>query len=276
MVQAGALGSHVGRLTLAMDSEQRRLVRFEVEHVKITNDLPESAPVATLLREQYAQLMPCAREIVGEFTERIEFYNLAYWYARFLKEHSGADIALLPRRSLYDEPASFAQDTVTLERILSYLHNRYLVLSTVTGADLLRFCAAEENRHRFHPLHHGPRPFSGDSFYTAGLSATFDVGTGTVNFDLCPDKTYRLLTPWPFALDDIRRHRHGLPARETVAAADPVPGLKLKEPVVLARTTWQLIEQEGLAGRLVFTRPFAEPRVDWAPWQTFYERQQVR
>jgi 2',3'-cyclic-nucleotide 2'-phosphodiesterase (5'-nucleotidase family) len=277
IVQSGAMGTHIGRLTLYFNDKDHHVTRFEVENVPVTSDLPEHPAVAAFLRKQYAQYMPHAKEKVGEFTEAIEFHNLAYWYADFIQEQAGADVAFLPRKSLYDEPTTFGKGQVSLERLLGCLHNRYLIKSLVSGAELLNFCQSDAVRDRFNPFHHGPGFFSGDAIFYSGMTVTFDPADQSVKFDLDANKQYVLVTPWPFAPLDTSRYGRRLPERDGASAAsnpwytDPVPGLRVQDPVLLPKTTWELLESTGLNGGLKFYRKYPAPRPDWKPWTTYFE-----
>lgn len=269
IVQAGASGRWVGRLTMHVDQAERRIKRFEIEHVRVDAKLPEHPAVASLLEQQYQQYMPNAKEVAGEFRETMEFHNLAYWYADFIRQQAEADLALLPRKSLYDEPTRFGKAAITIERLSGYLYDRYLVKSTVVGADLLKFCDTDHMRDRFNPFHHRGRPFSGDAMFYSGMEVTFEAGDGSVRFGIDPEKEYTLVTPWPFSRRQINRYRHRLPARDAVDVAQPVPGLTVRNPVVLPHTTRQLLTAQPRP--LDFYRKYRQPRPDWEAWTAAFE-----
>ncbi len=267
IVQGGASGRWVGRLTLVVDDETRRIERFDLEHVPTNEKLPEHPGVAAFLKQQYRQHMPNAKTVIGRFEQSIEFHNLAYWHADFVREQTGADIVMLPRRTLYDEPKSFAKGDVTVERLFGYIYDRYLIESIVSGAELLRYCNEDAMRHRFHPFHDRGRPFSGDAMFYSGMNVTFNSANGSVEFDLEPDRQYTLVTPWPFG-----RGSHRLAPRRDAEGAKPIPGLNTREAVVMPRTTRELLVAAGLGNRLKFYRKYPEPRPDWAPWDKAWRK----
>ncbi|OGV62699.1 MAG: hypothetical protein A3K19_24340 [Lentisphaerae bacterium RIFOXYB12_FULL_65_16] len=271
IVQCGSGGSKLGRLTLAVDSETRRISGFEVERIPVDSKLLELPEVASFLDQQYQTYMPQARTIVGEFPEPIEFHNLAFWGADFIRKQTGADLVLLPRRALYDEPVSFPKGKITVERLFSYFYDHYLVKATITGAELQTFCNAQERRDRFNPFHHRGRPFSGDAIYYSGMNVTFSPADSSVNFALTPDKEYVVVVPWPFADAGINKFRYQLPERASVPLADVVSGLTLHEPALLPATTRQLLVREGTSNGLAFCRPFAQPQPDWDAWTKCFE-----
>jgi hypothetical protein len=112
---------------------------------------------------------------------------------------------------------------------------------------------------------------SKDAFFCSGMTATFDPTDHSVKFDLDPDRSYVLATPWPFAPKDMSRYRNVLPSRDVVGIADPVPGLKVQGPVLLPQTTWEMLEAEGLRRGFKFHRKYPKPRPDWAPWTSYFE-----
>jgi 5'-nucleotidase len=266
ITQSGSSGKYVGRVTLSIDDQQHAITRFDVEQVRITDKLPEHSASAEFLKEQYAQYMPHAKAIVGRFDSPMQFHNLAFWYADFIRTHADVDICLLPRKVLYDEHELFGEGEVDVERLLGYLHDRYIIKSNVTGTSLLKFCEAEPMRDRFNPFHHQGRPFSGNAMFYSGFTAAFDGETQKVRFGIDPRKTYTLATPWPFG-----RHRHQLPPRTNAEDAKPVPGLDVADTRVLHQTTRQILTQKGTTDGLEFYVKYLEPLPDWGPWREHFE-----
>ncbi|NQT86398.1 hypothetical protein HQ560_06505, partial [bacterium] len=268
VTQAGASARFVGRLTLFVDAAARRISRFETELTPVTDKMPERPDVAAFLRRQYARHMPQAKTVVGELAEPMAFHNMAYWYADFVRRHSGADICLLPRKTLNDEPKSFAAGKVDVERLFGDLYNRHIVTVTVKGSDLLAFCREDSMRDRFNPFHHQGRPFSGDAMFYSGFETTFRRGARTVEFAIDRRRTYTLAVPWPFG-----RARVGKlpPLPDAVRRTGPVRGLKATDVRVLPHTTHQLLVQEGAGSGLNFTVRFPRPRPDWEPWTKHFE-----
>jgi 5'-nucleotidase len=273
LVQAGAEGRWLGRLTVWVDQDTRRLRRFEIEHVDTSKLKRTNAEVAHYLQEQYDRWLPQAKTVLGQFATPIEFYNLAYWYADFLRQQAGADIAWVPRKTLYDEPKSFAAGPVTVERLYGYVHERHVVRVEVQGRDLLEFCRAPAVRDRFHPFHDQGRPFSGDAIYCSGMSARYRPESGTVDFSIDPQRTYTLAVPWPFDDATARKYRDRLPDREGALAGPVVPGLTVNNPVVLPSLTRELLVSAGRKDSLVFTRRYPQPDPAWAPWRSHFEKQ---
>jgi len=276
ITQAGASGRYVGRLTLHIDKAEsgKPIIRsFDVEAVTVTDALSKHPNVAAFLEREYAQHMPNARSVVGRFTEPIEFHNLAYWYADFIRRQADADICLMPRKTLYDEPRSFAAGEVDVERMLGYLYDRYLVKSTVKGSDLLKYCDTDARRDRFNPFHHQGRPFSGDAMFFSGFDVTFRPATKSVEFGIDPKKSYTLAVPWPFTRRDIGRFRYQLPPSEVAAKVDFVPGLRLQDALLLPRTTRELLVRDGIKDGLNFYARFPQALPGWAPWTKHFETQ---
>jgi len=274
IVQTDGLGNSVGRLTLSVDPDAHVIKSFECENIRITAGLPEHPETAQFIAEQYARNMPQAELVVGKIQDRLEFYNMAYWYADFIQDKSDAEIVLLPRKTLYDEYTSFKPGELTIEQLSGILYNRYLIKSTVTGADLLKFCNQEKVRDLFNPFHHRGRPFSGDALFYSGFEARFDEATQSVRFSIVPDKKYTLVTPWPFSGADLARHRHVLPKRSAVDLAHPVSELDVSNAMLLEQTTGELLVTEGLKQPLAFTPKYPEPRPDWKPWTEYFEGKQ--
>ncbi|MBL7222657.1 MAG: bifunctional metallophosphatase/5'-nucleotidase [Candidatus Brocadiae bacterium] len=268
VTQAGASARFVGRLTMFLDAATRRISRFETELVPVTDKLPEQPDVAASLRQQYDRHMPQAKVVVGELKEPMAFHNMAYWYADFVRRQAGADICLLPRKTLYDEPKSFAAGKVDIERLFGYLYNHRIVKAKVKGSDLLAFCRKDSMRDRFNPFHHKGRPFSGDAMFYSGFEITFRGDTQTVEFAIDPHRSYTLAVPWPFG-----RARLGQlpPLPDAVRKTGPVRGLKVTDVRVLPQTTHQFLVQEGAERGLSFTVKFPKPRPDWEPWTKHFE-----
>jgi len=273
LVQAGAEGHWLGRLTVWVDQDTRRIRRFQIEHVD-TSKLKRASPeVARYLQQQYDRYLPQAKTVLGQFATRIEFYNLAYWYADFLRQQAGADIAWVPRKALYDEPKSFVAGPVTVERLYGYIHQRHVVRVEVRGRDLLAFCQTPTMRDRFHPFHDQGRPFSGDAIYYAGMSARYRPESGTVDFSIDPQRTYTLAVPWPFDDATARKYRDRLPDRAGALAGPVVPGLRVTKPVVLPSLARELLVSVGMHDGLRFTRRYLQPDPEWAPWRSHFEKQ---
>lgn len=275
IVQAGAEGKWVGRLTLWVDQATRRIGRFEIEHVDASK-LDRARPdVARYIQEQYDRHLPNAKVVLGQFAERMEFYNLAYWCADFLREQAGADIALVPRKSLFDEPTSFGLGPVTVERLYGCVNERRLIRAQVQGRDLLAFCRAEAVRDRFNPFHHQGRPFSGDAIYSSGMAVRYRPEDRSVDFSIDPERTYTLVAPWPFDDATARKYRHQLPDRDVAQAGPFLPGLATKPPVVLPLSWRELLASVGGKEGLKFHRRYPQPDPQWKLWTAHFEEQQA-
>jgi Calcineurin-like phosphoesterase len=277
ITQAGASARHVGQLTFRVsesDTGKWEIKDFDVKNVPVTDALPEHPAVAAFLKHEYAEHMPNAKTVVGRFAEPIQFHNLAYWYADFIRTEAAADICLMPRKTLYDEPRSFAGGEVDVERLMGYLYDRYMIKATVKGSDLLKYCDTDARRDLFNPFHHQGRPFSGDAMFFSGFDVAFEPETGTVEFGIEPSKSYTLAIPWPFTNRDLGRYRYELPPRSVAAKAEFIPGLSLQDAQVLPRTTRESLVQEGTTTGLYFYSKFAEPLPDWAPWTKHFEAKQ--
>jgi len=272
IVQTGGEGHTLGQLKLVVDSDTRAIENFEVQLIKVTDDLPEQEATAQFIEAQYKQHMPDAKTVIGEIEERLEFFNMAYWYADFLRKKSGADIVLMPRETLYDEHSSFKAEVLTVERLYGILYDRYLVKSTITGTELLRFCSQEKIRDRFNPFHDRGRPFSGDAFFYSGFEVQFNELTKQVEFSLDPNKNYTLVTPWPFMTRDLNRYRHSLPSSDVVDITHPFGPLKVENAVLLDQTTAEILIAEGLMRPLRFNPKYPKPLPEWEAWKEHYEK----
>ncbi len=271
VTQAGALGQYVGRLTLHVDTADDVIKSFEIENVQVTDALPENVEVAAFVKKQYAQYMPNAKTVVGRFEESMKLYNLAFWYADFIRRQADVDLCLLPRKSLYDEHDSFAAGVIDVERLLGYLNDRYILKATVKGSDLLEFCDTDVMRDRFNPFHHRGRPFSGDAMFYSGFDVSFHAEDNTVEFAIDPDRLYTLAVPWPFSRGEIGKYRYEFPSRRIAEQVDSVQGLVLGNVRVLSRTTHELLVQKGIADGLDFFVKFPKPRRDWEAWTKQFE-----
>jgi 2',3'-cyclic-nucleotide 2'-phosphodiesterase (5'-nucleotidase family) len=271
IVQAGDAGKWIGRLTLRVDQDTRRIRRFEIEHVDTSKLELASPKVAQYIQSQYDRYLPNAKTVLGQFAEPMEFYNLAYWYADFVRQQADADIALVPRKSLYDEPKTFPRGPLTVEGLYGYVHQRYLIRAQVQGRDLLEFCRSEAVCDRFNPFHHQGRPFSGDAIYCSGMSARYRPEGRTVDFSIDPQRTYTLVAPWPFDEATARKYRGQLPDRDGALTGPFIPGLKVKDAVVLPKLSRDLLVSVGMKEGLKFTRRYPQPDPEWGPWTSHFE-----
>jgi 5'-nucleotidase len=271
IVQSGSEGKWLGRLTLWIDQESRRVQRFEMEQID-TSKLDRASPEVTgYLQQQYDRYMPKAKVVLGQFAQRMEFHNLAYWYADFLRTQTGADIAWVARKSMYDEPKSFEEGSVTVEKLYGYIHDRYLIRCQVPGRALLEFCQSEAVRDRFHPFHHQRGLYSGDAIYYSGMTASYRAEDGTVKFSIDPERRYTLVVPWPFDQATAGKFRYQLPARDVVLGETVIPGLAVENPEVLPATVRDLMVSAGEKEGLSFSRRYAKPDPQWKPWAAKFE-----
>jgi 2',3'-cyclic-nucleotide 2'-phosphodiesterase (5'-nucleotidase family) len=277
IVQAGASGRYVGRLTLEIDPATRKIATFDVELVGPGGQKPEHPETAAFLAAQYAEHMPNAKQVVGALTENLERYNTGYWYAEFLKAQTKADIVLLPVNAFYKEHAAYRKGPMTVERLQGYFYDKYLVEMKVTGRDLIAYLQKPAAMHRLNPLHDRGRAYSQDAIYYAGLDARFGEADKKVTLDLDPAREYTLVTPWFHSWRHlVGGEERGLPTRATAEKAKPLSGLARSEQRVLAGTSMKLMIDEAVAKGLTFQRKYAEPRPDWAPWKAHYEAERKK
>ncbi len=266
ITQAGAQGRYVGRLTLLVDADDRSIRSFEVEAIEVSESLPKHRETAEFIAAQYAEHMPNASAVVGEFKLPMPLHGLAFWYADFIRQQAGADVCLLPRKALYDEHASFEAGEVDVERLMGYLYDRYVVTGMVKGADLLSYCDTDEMRDRFNPLHHQGRPFSGDAVYSDGIDVSFDADTKKVKFEIDPDKIYKVAFPWPYG-----RNKGALPTRGQAEEARLPGGGDMNDLEPLPMTTHELLVREGMKRGLDFYRQPPRALSDWDEWTKHFE-----
>lgn len=75
VVQAGASGRHVGRLTLEIDPETRRIVGFTSELISGELLLQACPETAAFIAAQYAATMPNAKQVVASLAAPLERHN---------------------------------------------------------------------------------------------------------------------------------------------------------------------------------------------------------
>lgn len=272
VVQAGASGRNMGRLTLEVDSETRRIAGFASE--LITGDAlqPSCPETAAFIAEQYAAHMPNAKQVVAALAAPLERHNAGSWYAEFIRGSSAADLALLPVGAFDKEPKAFPQGEWTVEQLAGYFFDRYLVTMRVTGKDLLAYLQQPARVHRLNPLHDQGRPFSEDAIYCAGFAVHFDPTTKDIRIDLEPDREYTLVTPWLHSWRDLLDgDERGIPPRSRAAAAEPLPGLVHANRRVLAKTSMQHVFDAAASKALDITRKYADIPAEWLAWKEFYE-----
>ncbi|MBT3379071.1 MAG: bifunctional metallophosphatase/5'-nucleotidase [Lentisphaerae bacterium] len=279
IVQAGASGRYMGRLTLEIDPATRKIAEFDVELVGLDEQKPRHPETAAFLAAQYAAHMPNAKQVVGTLDQALERYNTGYWYAEFLREQTRADIVLLPVTAFYKEPKTFPKGPMTVERLQGYFFDKVLIELRVSGDDLIAYLMRPSVTHRLNPLHDRGRPYSEDAIYYAGLDVAFSEQAKTVLFTLDngPERTYTVVTPWFHSwrhlLDGEER---GLPTRATARKAKPLPGLSRSDQRVLPVTTMQLMIDEAVARGITFQRKYAKPRPDWPVWKAHYEAERQK
>jgi len=214
---------------------------------------------------------------LGELAEPMELYNMGYWYADFLRNATDADVVIVPRKSLYDEPKAFGAGPVTVERIIGILRDRRIVRFSMKGEDLIRYFASPGVKEHFNPFHLEHRRAQwlylvAGAYYYSGLKVTYHEEDESVTFDLKPEKTYTVATLWPFLRKDIRGYRYTKPSAEAARKGTVFPGLPLPEnKEVLADTTWDLLRREGKHGTFVFHRRHDAPLPEWEKWTKNFE-----
>ena len=244
--------------------EVRGDLRIEFVSALATPD-PEQAPTLSALEVMWTRDVGTDLA-AGEFAEPMEVYNLGYWYAEFVRQQAGADIALVPRTALCGSGSADVVDAGPLQlgQLFARLEDKRVVKSTVAGAELLRFLGTAEVAERLNPTCPGDLPDTCDALYYAGLDVRYDASAATAGVRLEPGKAYTVASVWPFAgRGDYGRER---PPLADARAAEPVPGLKVTAASVLDKTTWELLEHACRAGGLAFRRQHLEPRAEWTPW----------
>ena len=271
IVQAGDSGRCVGVLTLLVDDKKKTINRWEANLVTVEKTFPEDPAVASLLAAFYDRFMPDAKQVVAQFEQLTEFHNFAYWFAGLLRAATGADIAIVPRKALYDEPGEFEQGKRTAEQFRALIRDRCVVRSQVSGRELIRYLTSAEVRDHLNPFHHGQGNFSGDAYYYSGMEATYDVRDGSVSVDLVPERTYTLVTVWPFEQKDAGKYKHRKPPRADAEKGKDLPGLALGDRAILEETTWQVVDRAARDKTLTITRKFREPLPEWRVWTQRFE-----
>ena len=278
IVQAGASGRWLGVLTLTVNSGTKEITAFRVRPIRIDAGAPEDPEVAGFVKACFEEHLPDAHVKLGELAEPMELYNIGYWYADFLRKATDADVVIVPRKSLYDEPKAFAAGPVTVERIIGILRDRRIIRFSMKGEDLIRYFASPGVKEHFNPFHLEHRKAQwlylvAGAYYYSGLEVTYHEEDESVTFDLKPEKTYTVATLWPFLRRDARgAYRYTKPSAESARRGTVFPGLALPEDrEVLTDTTWDLLRREGKHGTFVFHRRHDAPLPEWKKWTKNFE-----
>ena len=277
IVQAGSSGRWLGLLTLTVENGTKAITSFRVRSLAIEADMQEDPEVASFVAKRFEEHLPDADSVLGELAEPMELYNMGYWYADFLRKATGTDIVIVPRKSLYDEPKSFAAGPVSVERIIGFLRDRRIVKFSMKGSDLIRYFSSPGVKDRFNPFHLEHRNAQwlylvAGAYYYSGLQVAYHKDDESVTFDLNPEKTYTVATLWPFLKEDAAGYRYVEPSIESARQGTVFPGLALPEDKeVLADTTWDLLRRQGKHGELIFHRRHKTPLPEWMQWTKNFE-----
>ncbi len=265
VVQAGAMGQCLGQLDLTWDTTARKVVRYRAQHLTPAADWPVKAEVAQWLAEQYTQHMPNAKQVVGRLDQPLELYNLGAWYAEFLRVRAQADVAIIARKCLYDEPERFGpQAALTFEDLAAWLPRARVTRWRVPRAKLAEYLAGERVRDRLNPLHDQGRPFTGDCWYYAGFDVVFSPETGRVTCRLPEQDELTVASLWPFT-EWYEARTKGSPATDEIARRPVLGGWRVDGVEVLPQTTWELLATAPLP--LTFTRRWTAPDPLWPVWR---------
>ncbi len=108
LVQSGDSGKWLGRLTLWVDQDTRRIGRFETEQIDPASWKRTSPEVARYLQEHIRPPHAQREGRAGPVCRAHGVLHSGKLVCDFLREQANADIALLPCKSLDDEHKSFA------------------------------------------------------------------------------------------------------------------------------------------------------------------------
>ena len=277
IVQTGGNGRWLGILTLTVDDETKAITSFRVRSLAIEASMQEDPEVASFVAKCFEEHLPDAHTVLGELTEPMELYNMGYWYADFLRKATGTDIVIVPRKSLYDEPKSFAAGPMRVERIIGFIRDRRIVRFSMKGSDLIRYFSSPDVKDHFNPFHLEHRNAQwlylvAGAYYYSGMQVAYHEDDESVTFDLNPEKTYTVATLWPFLRRDTAGYRHIKPSIESASQGTVFPGLALPEDKeVLADSTWDLLRRRGRQGGLRFHRRHKTPLPEWMQWTEDFE-----
>ena len=277
IVQTGGTGRWLGILTLTVDNGTKAITSFRARSLAIEPGMQEDPEVAGFIAKCFEENLPDAHLVLGELAEPMELYNMGYWYADFLRKATGTDIVIVPRKSLYDEPKSFAAGPVPVERIIGFLRDRRIVKFSMKGSDLIRYFTSPEVKDHFNPFHLEHRNAQwlylvAGAYYYSGLQVDYHEDDESVTFDLDPEKTYSVATLWPFLPKDAAGYRYVKPSIEAARQGTVFPGLTLPEnKEVLADSTWDLLRRQGKQGGLSFYRRHKTPQPEWMQWTKDFE-----
>jgi hypothetical protein len=277
IVQAGGNGRCLGVLTLTVDDGTKAVTSFRVRSLAMEAGMKEDPEVAGFVAKCFEEHLPDAHSVLGELAEPTELYNMGYWYADFLRMATGTDIVIVPRKSLYDEPKSFAAGPMPVERMIGLIRDRRVVTFSMKGSDLIRYFTSPDVKDHFNPFHLEHRNahwlyLVAGAYYYSGMQVDYHADDESVTFDLNPEKTYTVATLWPFLRKDTAGYRFAKPSVEAARRGTIFPGLALPEDKeVLADTTWDLLRRQGKHGELIFHRRHKAPLPQWVQWTKDFE-----
>ena len=271
VVQSGAMGQYLGQLDLVWDTDARKVIRYQANNLRPAAEWPAKPEVADWLAAQYRQLMPNATQVVAAVTEPIERYNLGAWYADFLRAQTGADVALVMRKCIYDEPNRYGPATaLTFEQLGGWIHSARVTTWQIPREKLRDYLLSTPVRDRLNPYHDKGRPFTGDAIYYSGFEVSYDTTAGEVACRLPDQELLTVVTPWPFS-EWYEVRTKGWPTAEEIAARPVLGGLPVTDLRVLPETSWELLAKAAAEQPLAFSRRWPEPDPFWAIWQSRWE-----
>ncbi|MBN2080180.1 MAG: 5'-nucleotidase C-terminal domain-containing protein [Spirochaetes bacterium] len=244
--QAFEKGRYLGRIDVHAGGKSRKGAIIQSEYIPITPSLPSDPEVEKILLGYSSRLDATFKEVLGEvpvFMDgergriRYEETNLGNFVTDIMREHTGADVALLNAGSLR---ASLNRGPVTMEDVFKVMpYPNEIIVVKVTGAALHEALTRSVRDNR-EDEDGGFLHVSGLRFRARGKKVE-DVIVG--NAPLEPERTYTVtVTDFVYSGGDGHRAFVGKPATMT--------GLPLRELIVDTIRKRKTVEA-AVEGRIV-------------------------
>ncbi len=226
--QAYEKGRYLGRIDVSAGGKSRKGAIIQSGYIPITPSLPSDPKVENILRGYSSRLDATFKEVLGEalvFMDgergriRYEETNLGNYVTDIMREHTGADVALLNAGSLR---ASLNRGPVTMADVFKVMpYPNEIIVVKATGAAILEALARSVRDSR-EDEDGGFLHVSGVRFRVRGRKVE-DVVVGKAPLD--PERTYSVtVTDFVYSGGDGHRAFVGKPATMT--------GLPLRELIV--------------------------------------------
>jgi 2',3'-cyclic-nucleotide 2'-phosphodiesterase (5'-nucleotidase family) len=186
IVQAGSYARTIGRLDLLVDLERKKVIEATGEVVALKHDtVPPDAAMLSWVRQREEQLCPEASEVVMENAPLLTMPEVAWLGAEALRRQAHADIGFSHAGQIIRSPLFAGRVDVNAIFVAGGDRGNATVETELTGAEIIAYLEAlaadKDNQTNW-----------------AGFKAAVRIGPGgiaTVQTDLEPAKTYRVVMP---------------------------------------------------------------------------------